>query len=94
VDKADLITAWRVLEKLTVSLRKIGSHYAVEGPGDVLPPKEHRQMLRELDSFFGPELCGEITKARRALVEYIPGDEAERISERMEEKGQFWQAKS
>ncbi len=85
--KRDLIQAWSVLERLAVSLQKIGSHFATAGPDVPLSASRRRQMLEELDAFFSSALYDDIAKARRALCEYLDHDEGEMISDQLE----FWQ---
>jgi hypothetical protein len=90
VAKRDLIEAWSVLEKVVVSLRRMGSHYATPGPDVPLPPEHQQQMLKDLDAYFSPELVRELGRARRLLVEYLPEDETEHLSEHVLK---YWNAK-
>jgi hypothetical protein len=87
VSRKDLIAAWSVLEKVVVSLRKIGSAFAVpEGQADQTP--EQRQVeLKALDDFISPQVLRELSHARRLLAEYLPSEEIERLSENSIE---FW----
>ena len=79
--KRDIIQAWSVLEKLTVSLRKIGSHFSLPAGQIEQSPESRAAMLDELDRFISLELFKEIGSARMALLEHLPPDEAEYLSE-------------
>jgi hypothetical protein len=83
VSKDDLIAAWSVLERMVVSLHKIGSHFATSGPDEELTPSRRLDMLGEIDRFLTPELMRELSKARGALASYLPEDEAEALSDRL-----------
>jgi hypothetical protein len=83
VSKGDLIAAWSILERVVVSLHKMGSHFATSSPDQELEPSRHLEMLGELDRFFTPELMRELSKARGALASYLPEDEAEALSDRL-----------
>lgn len=89
IAKCDLIRAWTVLEKLVVSLRKMGSFYSTPDAHTALPPDQRQKMLEDLDTYFSPEMVRELSVARRVLGEYLPDDEAEAISERLK----FWESK-
>lgn len=82
VRKADLVAAWSVLENLTSSLCKIGSTHGqpVDAPPDAAV---QQQMLEALDDYLTPELLRGIAWARRCLVEYLPDQETEELSERV-----------
>lgn len=84
VSKQDLITAWSVLEKLVVSLHKMGSYHSTSGPDVPMTPEQRQQMLDDLDAYLSPELMRELAKARRALVEYLPSEETEAISDTLD----------
>ena len=47
VAKPDLVAAWALMERVVVSLRKMGSYYSTPGPDVPLPPEKQREMLRE-----------------------------------------------
>lgn len=82
VPKADLIVAWAFLERLVVSLRKIGGEYSTPDAQTPLEPERRRQMLEDLDRFIDAQFCKDATRARRALANHLPdGDEAERIAD-------------
>jgi hypothetical protein len=84
VDKQDLVAAWSLLERVVVSLRKMGSYYATSGPEVPLPPEKQQEMLEALNGYFTAELCQELSSARVNLGEYLPDDEAEAISDSLE----------
>jgi hypothetical protein len=87
VAKRDMVEVWSVLEKLVVSLRKIGSAHAVaDGQGKQTPDQRCRE-IDALDRFLSPELLRELSRARRLLAEYLPNDELEELSEHSIE---FW----
>lgn len=90
VAKKDLVDAWSVLERVVVSLRTMGSHYATPSADTPMSPEQRQQMLNDLDAYFSPELCRELSNARRLLSEYLPGDEAETISDGL----QYWEKRS
>jgi hypothetical protein len=87
VSKSDLIAAWSVLEKIVVSLRKIGSAHAASGGQAEQTSEQHQHELEAIDRFFSPEVLRELSRARRLLAEYLPGEEIEGLSEH---SIQFW----
>jgi hypothetical protein len=81
VVKRDLLEAWSVLEKLVVSLRKIGTAHAIK-EGQANQTSNQRQMeLEALDGFLSPELLRELSRARRVLADHLPVHELEALSE-------------
>lgn len=84
VGYTDLMQAWSVLEKLTVSLDKIGGHYAVPGDRGPQAPEERQRMLEAIGAYLSPELCREIAEAREVIGRFLPDDEAEAVSDRLE----------
>jgi hypothetical protein len=87
VSKPDLIAAWSALEKVVVSLRKIGSVYAIPEGQAQQTPEQHQREMEALDRFLSPEMLRELSRARRVLAEYLPGEEIEELSEH---SIQFW----
>ncbi|HEY8667536.1 MAG TPA: hypothetical protein VIL86_12775 [Tepidisphaeraceae bacterium] len=81
VAKSDLMAAWSLLEKLAVSLRKIGSAFAIPQGQTDQTPEQHQAELEALDQFFTSSLMREIANARKLLVQYLPGQELEELSE-------------
>jgi hypothetical protein len=79
--KRDLLEVWSVLEKVVVSLRKIGSEYAIPMDQADQTPEQRRQMLEAFEDFFNPELFTELARARRLVVAHLPNEETEYISE-------------
>ncbi len=84
VSRGDLVQAWSVLERLTVSLRRLGSHYAIPQGQAALSEARRREMLESLDSLFSPELCRDIAHARRLLSAHLPDEEAEALADHLE----------
>jgi hypothetical protein len=79
VAKADLVAAWTVLENLTVSLDQMGSAYAGSDSGGA---SKHSLAAQEaISDYFTPDLVRAIAAARRRLVEYLPDDETEALSD-------------
>src|SRR5438046_10375750 len=91
VAKSDLIEAWKVLDKVVVSLRKMGSYYSTPARDVPLPSEQHQEMLESLDKFMSAELWRELAHARRLLSEYLPDDETEEMSEHVIE---YWKPTS
>lgn len=87
VAKQDLVEAWSVLEKVVVSLRAMGSHYA--SPGGSHEAEHRREMLEDLNAYFSPALCKELSRARRLLGEYLPTDETTTLSDALD----YWEKK-
>jgi len=87
VNKRDLIEAWSLLERLVVSLRKIGSHYAIPQGEAEHTPQQRQQMLEALEQVFTPDLWRELAHGRRVIGEYLPNDEAEAISDQLD----YWE---
>jgi hypothetical protein len=88
--KRDLLEVWSVLEKVVVSLRKIGSEYAIPKDQIDQTPEQRQQMLEAFEDFFSPELFSELARARRLLTEHLPDEETEYISENLI---RFWSPK-
>lgn len=86
VAKRDLVEAWSLLERLVVSLRKIGSHYAIPSDQTEQTPEQWSAMMTALDEYLTGETAQALAHVRRVLGEYLPDDEAEAISEQLE----FW----
>jgi hypothetical protein len=84
VAKSDIIAAWSVIEKMAVSLHRMGSYYSVPTAKDKLSPERHLEMLESLSAYMSPELVRELFKARRLLTGYLADDEAEAIADRLE----------
>jgi hypothetical protein len=93
VSKQDLVAAWSLMERLVVSLHRMGSCYSTTGPDVPLSPEQRQKMLHDLDSFFNADTVAEMAQIRRTLSEYLPGDEAETMSQHMEEQGLYWRPK-
>jgi hypothetical protein len=89
IAKNDLVNAWSTLEKLVVSLHRIGSHFATEA-GKRQTAEERTEMLREIDRFLSPSVMRELGQARVSLSDYLPEHEAQRISDRLE----YWQPRN
>lgn len=91
VPKRDLIEAWSALDKLVVSLRKMGSYYAMPDEHTPLASDRREAMLEALDKFLSGDTWQELSRARRLLAECLPGEEIEHLSEHVI---QYWQAGS
>ena len=89
VAKPDLIGAWTVLEKVVVSLRKIGSFYATPDEHTPLPPERHQEMLAALNSFMSGDVWKQLSHARSLLGQYVSDDEGEAISDALD----YWKSK-
>jgi hypothetical protein len=77
VAKADVLTAWTVLENLAVSFDQIGAVFGgAKGPG----AKQHA-LQEALAAYLTPALVQAINEARVRLGQYIPDAEAEALSE-------------
>jgi hypothetical protein len=87
--KSDLIEAWSILERLVVSLHKIGSHHATPSSDVPMTPQQRESFLAALEDFFGPDFFREAARARRALSQYIPDEEGEAISDSLK----YWEPK-
>jgi hypothetical protein len=87
VGKQDLINAWTVLEKIAVSIDKIGSAYAVPAREDWTPEIEQR-MLVEIGQFIRDHVADEANRFRQPLSECLSEDEAETLSDQID----YWQA--
>ncbi len=83
VAKEDLVNAWLVLEKLVVSLRKIGSAHAVSTPGELTPEVE-RQMFLEIGKFVSENVFDDANRFRIPLGDYLPDEEAESLADQLE----------
>jgi hypothetical protein len=89
VDKRDLIEAWSLLERIVISLRKIGSVHAIPQGQVEQTPQQRQQMLEALGEFFNAELWSDLSHARVVIAEYLPEEEAEAISDALS----YWQQK-
>ena len=69
VDRADLVSAWAVLENLAVSLDQLGTLDTEE---------ELRHALRD---YVTPDLVRALGRARGRLSSYLPDDETEAMAE-------------
>ncbi len=87
VAKSDLIQGWSVLERIVVSLHKIGSHHATPSADVAMTPAQRQNMLRAMDDFFDADFFRDAASARRALSQYVPGEEAEAISDSL----RYWE---
>lgn len=88
VKKQDLVNAWLVLEKLVVSLDRIGSAYATAGETD--PNNERvQQMYCEVGRFVLDQVFDDANVSRIPLGRYLADDEAEALSEEVE----YWRSK-
>jgi hypothetical protein len=82
VDRRELVQTWSLLETLVVSIDKIGSAHS-------LPSKEHftkqleQAMLADIGRFVLDQIFDDANRLRIALGEYLPDDEAEELSDRL-----------
>lgn len=90
VNKHDLGEAWGILERVVVSLRKIGSHHATPSEGAKLTPEQYQKMSAAMHEFFDADFFRDASRARRALDKYISDDEGEAISDSLK----FWEPKA
>jgi hypothetical protein len=81
VRKDDLLTAWKAVEKLVVSLHNIGRHHAVSGERQELTIDQRRQLNEDLGRLLSPSMLRELARARQVLLDCLPPDETERLSE-------------
>ncbi len=81
VAQEDLLSGWAALERLVVSLHKIGSHFATSTANTPLSAESNLRMLEELEGFPSPELMKELSHARRTLSAYLPAERTEHYSE-------------
>jgi hypothetical protein len=87
VEKRDLIAAWTALLRVVISLRKMGSFYAIPSGQKELTPERRQEMLEALDNFFTPEVWRQMSRGRVLLEKYFPNEEAEAIGDALE----YWQ---
>jgi hypothetical protein len=90
VRKEDLVEAWSLLLRMVISLRKIGSCYAVSHGQTEQTPEQRQNMIEAIAEFMSPELWHELSHVRVALETYLPDDEAEAIADRLS----YWQPAS
>ena len=84
IRKADLISAWTILENIACSLDQIGGAYDyMDEDGQIVNEQEHQAVCKALDDYFSPELFYKINEARMRLGSYIPDKEAEYLSEHL-----------
>ena len=83
VKKQDLVNAWLLLEKLVVSLDRIGSAYATAS-GTLLSEERLRQMHAEVGRFITDQILEDASRSRVPLGQYLPAEEAEAISDAIE----------
>jgi hypothetical protein len=82
VKKSDLILAWTLLESITVSLDQMcGTYDYVDSQGNIIDESEYRAMCKSLHDYFISDLWQKLNKARMRLLDYIPEDEAEYLSD-------------
>ncbi len=86
VCKQDLINAWSLLEKIAVSIDKIGSAHGTPTKADFTPDRE-RKMLIEVGRFILDHVADDANRLREPLGDYLPNDEAEALSDQIE----YWQ---
>lgn len=91
IAKRDLIEAWSALEKVVVSLHRIGSNYATPSAQHEQTPEQRAEMLDQLDQFLSGDVLRELGRARRVLSDYIPDEEAEYISDNVI---RYWTSKT
>jgi hypothetical protein len=83
VKKRDLINAWLVLEKLVVSLDKIGSAYATPSEAE-FSEQRAQEMYAEVGRFVTDNILNDANRYRIPLGNYLPNDEAETLSDEVE----------
>ncbi len=80
VKKQDLVSAWLVLEKLVVSLDRIGSAYG-SGRGGGADAERMRQMYCEVGRFVADHVFDDANRSRLPLSRYLADEEAETLAD-------------
>lgn len=90
IKKESLIAAWRLMERLVVSLDRIGSFYSTPAEDVPQTPEQRQSMLEAVGELMGPDTFREMAHVRRLLDELIDDEEGEVISDSL----RFWSAPS
>ena len=80
VAKDDVLAAWTILENLAVSFDQIGAAFGGTRDNGAM---QQRPWQEALATYLSPTRVQEINEARVRLGQYIPGEEAETLSERI-----------
>ena len=83
VNKQDLVNGWLVLEKLAVSLDKIGSAYATR-TAEEFTEERRQQMYAEIGRFVVEDIFEDANRFRIPLGDCLPDDQAETLSDQIE----------
>jgi len=87
VNKQDFVNGWLVLEKLAVSLHKIGSAYATR-TAEEFTEERRQQMYAEVGRFVVQKVFEDANRFRIPLGDCLPDEEAEALSDQVE----YWEA--
>lgn len=88
IRKERLIATWMLLERLVVSLDKIGSYYSTPSEHEPLPPDKQQEMNAAISELMNADTFHEMALARGYLSDLIDDDEGEALSDSLP----FWKA--